>query len=203
VGDHVPVSLGPDLRRRAASWGTRPAEETVALPCDALLPGAGVVLHRAVGVAAPAPLVFRWLCQLRAAPYSYDLLDNAGRRSPQELTPGLDELEVGQRVMTIFRLEGFEPDRSLTLLHRGRLFGRVAVTYTVGGAGTGVGASRLVARIRWEPPALSVGREALATALAFGDLVMARRQLLNLKRLAERDVGRGRTVPPACDGAAP
>jgi hypothetical protein len=28
----------------------------VALPCDALLPGARLVLHRAVGVAAPAPL---------------------------------------------------------------------------------------------------------------------------------------------------
>jgi hypothetical protein len=74
------------------SWGALDVERSEPLPCDELLPDADLVLHRAVDVAAPAPLAFRWLCQLRVAPYSYDPLDNAGRRSPRELTPGLDEL---------------------------------------------------------------------------------------------------------------
>jgi hypothetical protein len=155
------------------------------LPCDALLPGAPLVLHRAVSVQAPAPLVYRWLCQLRAAPYSYDLLDNFGRRSPQQLTPGLERLAAGQRVMTIFRLAEFEPDVHVTLWNRGRMLGPVAVTYAVvpeRGAGT-----RLLLRIRWSPRAVPLAREALATAFALGDLAMARRQLANLATLAERD----------------
>ena len=99
-------------------------------------------LYRAVDVAAPAEIVFRWLCQLRAAPYSYDLIDNGGRRSPQELTPGLERLEPGQRFMRIFRLVEFEPGRSITVLSRGTVFGEVAVTYRVRGAGAGRIAAR-------------------------------------------------------------
>jgi hypothetical protein len=180
--------------RRAASWGTRPAEEAAPLPCDALLDGAALVLHRAVDVRAPAPLVFRWLCQLRAAPYSYDLIDNGGRRSPRELTPGLEDVAAGQRAMRIFRIAGVEPGTSITALHRGRAFGTVAVTYAVRPA---AGGSRLLMRIRCEPPRLPAVRNAFATALAWGDLVMARRQLLNLKALAERDARRAEADRPA------
>ena len=65
--------------------------------------------------ARPAARCFRWLCQLRVAPYSYDWIDNRGRRSPQELTPGLDQLEVGQTFMSFFVLRSFTPGRELTL----------------------------------------------------------------------------------------
>ena len=86
------------------------------LACDAVMPAADMVVSRAVDVAAPAAHTFRWVCQLRVAPYSYDLLDNLGRRSPKELTPGAEVLEVGQRVMTIFHLASFEHDRHLTIV---------------------------------------------------------------------------------------
>ncbi|HXE46021.1 MAG TPA: hypothetical protein VN635_12595 [Conexibacter sp.] len=105
------------LRTWAANWGARPDEVATALPCDPLLPEAALLLHRAVSVAADAPLLWRWICQLRAAPYSYDWLDNFGRRSPQRLTPGLDELAVGQRAMTVFRVAGFDRNEHLTLRH--------------------------------------------------------------------------------------
>lgn len=165
------------------SWGSTASERAAPYPCDALLPAAETTLWRAVDVAAPAPIVFRWLCQLRAAPYSYDLLDNFGRRSPQELTPGLERLEAGQRVMTIFRLVEFEPGRSLTVVSRGPLFGEVACTYLVEPSGDRE--CRLVLKILARYPK-GLRRPLMRLVLPPGDLVMARRQLLNLKRLAER-----------------
>src|SRR3954447_19692648 len=160
----------------ASEWGTTAPERTMPLPCDRQLPGAELRLHRAVDVAAPAATVFRWLCQLRAAPYSYDLIDNFGRRSPPRLTPGLERLERGQRFMTIFRLVDFEPGEQITLLTHGPI-GSFAVTYAV--VPQGEERSRLLVRIAATGPALM---RRLAPAL---DLVMMRRQLINLKGLAE------------------
>ena len=118
------------LRDLAWHWGTTPDERARPFPCDALLPGFDVALYRGVTVRAPAPVVFRWLCQLRVAPYSYDWLDNLGRRSPRTLTPGAERLELGQRVMGIFELVGFEPDRHLTLrLRKPGIFPPMVVSY--------------------------------------------------------------------------
>ena len=166
------------------NWGSTPAERAESFPCDELLDGAPMRLYRAVDVAAPAETVFRWLCQLRAAPYSYDLIDNGGRRSPQALTPGLEQLEPGQRFMRIFRLVEFEPGRSLTVRSRGTVFGDVVVSYRV--TESGGGASRLVAKLLVAPGAGPLGSAPARALLAAGDLVMMRRQLLNLGRLAER-----------------
>ncbi len=172
----------------ARHWGTTAQERREALPCDELVPG-GEVLTRAVTVRAPADLVFRWLCQLQVAPYSYDTLDNGGRRSPQELTPGADRLERGARWMTIFTLADFEPGSQLTLRMRNlrRVFGDVAVTYAVRPVPEG---TRLLLRFAWRLPGPGPLGQLTALVLGPGDLVMARRQLLNLKGLAERDAGR-------------
>jgi hypothetical protein len=138
-----------------------------------LRPHAGIQADRAIGIAAPPTTVFCWLCQLRAAPYSYDILDNLGRRSPRERDPELVHLEVGQRFMTLFALHAFVADEQITLLAKG-----VAVTYAVRPEGAG---SRLHARVLFGGPRL------LARLLALGDLVMMRKQLITLKSLAERE----------------
>ena len=165
-------------------WGSTPAERAETFPCDGLLEEPDHILFRAVDVDAPAAVVFRWLCQLRVAPYSYDLIDNFGRRSPRQLIPGLEQLEVGQTVATIFELAAFEPGTSLTLRSDTRRFGRIAVTYRV--RPTGPGSSRLVVKlvVARRPGLLGVF---MRRVLPAGDLVMMRKQLLNLKHLAERE----------------
>jgi hypothetical protein len=167
------------------NWGSTPAERAESFPCDRLLSEPPMRLYRAVDVAAPADAVFRWLCQLRAAPYSYDLIDNGGRRSPQTLTPGLEALEPGQRFMRIFRLVEFEPGRSITVRSGGTIFGDVLVTYRVRDAGAA--GSRLVAKLLVAPPQGPLGSMPARALLAAGDLVMMRRQLLNIAGLAEGD----------------
>jgi len=141
------------------------------------------VLLRAIEVDAPAGTLFRWLCQLRVAPYSYDWIDNRGRRSPRTLTPGLDQLETGQRFMTIFRLAEFEPGRSITLVHSGPLFGRVVVTYEV--TATGPQGSRLFARLLVRYAHGPAAAALASLALPAGDLVMMGRQLRTLRDRAE------------------
>jgi hypothetical protein len=150
-----------------------------------------LLLTRAVDVAAPAELGWRWLCQISVAPYSYDWIDNLGRRSPQELTPGADRLEVGQRAL-IFRVIDVQPGRewsALMLPRPARLFGPVAITYAAHPVTET--SCRLVCRLAVSQR--TVLDRVRSRALAWGDLVMMRRELLNLKALAERDARR----PPA------
>ena len=121
--------MGRDWRDVVRNWGTTPEERARSFPCDELLPDATDAYFRAVTVEATPAVVFRWLCQLRAAPYSYDWIDNFGRTSPQTLTPGLDDLEVGQRFMALFDLVLFERDRHLTMEARsGRMFPALVVS---------------------------------------------------------------------------
>jgi hypothetical protein len=159
-----------------SNWGATAEERAMPMACDRLLVGTQV--HRATTIDAPASVVFRWLCQLKLAPYSYDLVDNLGRRSPRELVPGLERLVVGQRFMSIFSLASFAYDEHITLRSH-----RVAVTYAVR---SGDGCARLVVRVIFAAPGGRLGTALIGQALALGDLVMMRKQLLTLKALAER-----------------
>lgn len=134
-------------------------------------------MYRGIGVQASPDIVFRWLCQMRVAPYSYDLIDNLGRRSPRKLTPGVENLELGVRFMFIFRLLSFD-ERHLTLRTRGA-FGELLVTYLVAEQPTRI-LVKLIASYSHNP----VGWLA-RLVLPWGDWIMMRKQLLTLKALAE------------------
>ena len=136
------------------------------------------VLWRAVDVAAPPEAVWPWVCQLRVAPYSYDLVDNLGRRSPRRLT--VEGVEVGQRFAGVFTVTAVDPGRSVTARTRAvPLLGAWTCTYEVQPV---AGGSRL--SVVFVLPARRLVHRAVAGPMAWGDLVMARKQLRTLAGLA-------------------
>ena len=148
-------------------------------------------MFRGVTINASAQVLFRWLCQLRVAPYSYDRIDNGGRQSPQQLTPGLDDLAVGQDVLTIFVLADFERDRHFTIRTKlkskaSRIYGDFAFSYFI--IPVSPNTCRLLVKLIAKYPAGLKGK-VIQSLLPWGDLIMMRRQLLNFKRLAEQPKG--------------
>lgn len=145
--------------------------------------------RRAVHSGADPDLLWLWLCQLRRAPYSYDLLDNVGRRSPRRPDPSLMSLRAGQRVMTIFDLTEFEPGRSLRLRMRPGLptllFGALWVDYRLSPA-PGPRSTTLLSAVLWMPHPPGPLGAVRRYLLAWGDVLMMRKQLRTLSRLAER-----------------
>ncbi len=165
-------------------WGATNDEVTATYPCDGVFAAPKFEAHRAISIAAPRARVFRWLCQLKAAPYSYDVLNNLGRTSPRTPTPGLERLKLGQRFIRVFALISFVVDEHVTIQvgWLGRLmFGELAISYVIHDEGPGD--SRLVVKLTL-PRARHLGL-LRQWALAWLDLFMMRRQLLNLRDLAE------------------
>ena len=167
-------------------WGVAHEEESLSFPVDSVMPEANGAWYRGVTVEAPAHTLFRWLCQLRMAPYSYDWIDHRGRTSPRELTSGADELAVGQRVMSVFELVAVERGRHLTLrLKRTHGFPPVALSYMV--VPDDEKTTRLLVKVL-------VHYEGLRGLLfrpwfARADLFMMKKQLETLKTLAEESSG--------------
>jgi hypothetical protein len=167
-------------------WGATSDEVAATYPCDGVFADPKFEAYRAIGIAAPPAHVFRWLCQLKTAPYSYDVLNNLGRTSPRTLTPGLERLQLGQRFIRVFALISFVVDEHVTI-RVGRLgrwmFGELAISYVVRDAGPA--GSRLLVKLTLpRKRRLGLLRQ---WALAWLDLFMMRRQLLNLRDLAERN----------------
>lgn len=175
------------MKSISRTWGTNDAERSLAFSCDRIVPHPDAALFRGVTINASAEHLFRWLCQMRAAPYSYDWLDNGGRQSPRELTPGLEDLAAGQSMMRIFDLVDFARPEHLTLRLKPnspsrKSFGDLTVTYLIDPTTPAV--SRLVVKLVVRYPR-GVRGNLMRLVLPWGDLIMMRRQLLNFKRLAE------------------
>jgi hypothetical protein len=160
-----------------ARWGVHDSETTLHYECDDFATEPALEAWRGVTVDAPAAAVWPWLGQIRVAPYSYDWIDNGGRRAPRAVL-GLPEPRVGKAFTAsagrpLGRIVAVQPGTSLTATILGAF-----MTYRL--VPTPDGTTRLLLKVVMETSRL------VAPALCLGDLVMARRQLLNLKALAEQ-----------------
>jgi hypothetical protein len=77
-------------------WGVTPQDTLLRYPCDTFVVAPALQAWRAVHIEASAEMVWPWVAQIRLAPYSYDWIDNLGRRSPQEIA-GLRDPQIGER----------------------------------------------------------------------------------------------------------
>jgi hypothetical protein len=159
----------------ADRWGVTEEETKRSYPCDVFLNAPALEAWRAVDIAAPADAVWPWVTQLRVAPYSYDWIDNRGRRSPRRLMH-LPQPRVGDHFTSVGgrprgRIVSLDPGRQLT----GAIMGAY-MSYVLDPRGQL--ATRLLLKVVMQDTRF-------ARALSLGDLVMARRQLLNIKHLAE------------------
>ena len=82
-------------------WGVTPEEMARTMPGDEIVHRPLFNATRGVTVSARAADVWPWIVQLgfrRAGWYTYDLLDNLGRRSADRIVPELQHMEVGDLV---------------------------------------------------------------------------------------------------------
>jgi len=173
------------------SWGVEEGEKELPFACDTSVSCLSDAYFRGITINAAPETVFRWLCQMKIAPYSYDWIDNLGRQSPRTLTPGADQLALGQEFMFIFELREFTLNSAITIaLPQKRLskalFGECAITYAIMPQAHS-DSCRLLVKLALCYPAVPLGW-LLKKILPIGDLIMMRKQLLTFKKLSEREV---------------
>jgi hypothetical protein len=158
-------------------WGVTDAEVARRYPCDDDVAAPTLQAWRGIAVRVPADRVWPWVAQIRLAPYSYDWIDNLGRRSPRELRD-LPEPQAGEPFTTAFggrpagRILSVEPGVQFTGMIMGAAMSYVLVP-------DGDLTTRLLLKVAVP------GRPVVMPLVCVGDLLMTRRQLLNLARLAE------------------
>lgn len=180
VGLYLTV-VGPWQRH----WGATDEEIRRVLPGDELLRPGAPSTTRAITIDAAPEGVFPWLLQIgygRGGWYSYDWIDNDGRRSVDRIDPDLQQLAVGDRIAMMPGVgpvvRELEPDHHIVSAGE-------ADTWCLLVEPTADGRTRLLSRWRqdWPKSVATVVSIALADPGAF---IMERKMLLTLRHLAER-----------------
>ncbi len=181
------------IRPRIFSWGATSGEASRPMAGDDLCPRPHLNATRAVTIAAGPEDVWPWLVQWgwhRAGFYSYDLLDNLGRRSARQILPQYQRLQAGDWVpmsgkttpYTAYRVVRLEPGKLMLWEKRG---GTWLWLLEPDGAGHTRLITRLRSRYAWTRPTIVVE----LILMEIGDPFMMRRCLLGIRQRAEQHAG--------------
>ncbi len=187
------VCLGAlNYRRWHLAWGATAAESSAAMSGDSLISKAHFAATRSITIGASPVAVWPWIVQMgygRAGWYSYDRLDNAGRRSASVILPEYQRPKVGDAVpmtgrvtdVTVFRVESFTPGAEM-------LWAKPDATWAWSLHPTANGGTRLVTRVRarYAGPAAPLSM----LLMEIGDFPMMRKCLAGIKLRSE-------AAPPA------
>lgn len=177
------IVVGPWQRR----WGASELEVRRSMPGDDLLwPGAPSTT-RAITIDAPPEAVFPWLLQIgfgRGGWYSYDWIDNDGRRSIDRIDPALQVLSVGDRIEM---LPGFGPVVREIVPEHHVLSGGDNDTWCLLIQALPDGRSRLLSRWRQDWPK-TLGTRVWTMVCDPGAFVMEQKMLRTIRDLSEKHV---------------
>jgi hypothetical protein len=172
------------------NWGASADEISGPVVGDEVCPDARVVATRCITISAPPADVFAWIRQMgfgRAGWYSYDWIDNLGRKSATSIHAEWQDVHSGSIVPAgpiDFEAVIVDPPRAFVIkvATRGRMGKRMCFTLSYelreDPAGT-----RLVTRMRARM-GVPAGTLLDRFVLAPGDGLMVRKQLLNIARRA-------------------
>lgn len=181
------TAYGLLLRPWHLRWGATEEEVRRRLPGDDVVGTPIVAATRAITIAAAPEQVWPWLVQQgygRAGWYAYRI-DNAWRRSPDRIVPGLQHLAVGD-VLGLDKNGGF----TVTALQENRYWvgvadfpqSHISVVQFLEPAGSGK--TRLITRLRaYFAPLPHVW--AFWVAFDLGDFLFMRKQMRGIKQRAE------------------
>jgi hypothetical protein len=172
------------------NWGATADEITGPVVGDALCADAGVVATRCITIRASPDEVFPWLRQMgfgRAGWYSYDMLDNLGRRSAVRVHDEWQDIVAGSLVPggpARFEAVVVDPPGAFVLRTPVGSTSTSRLCFTLAYELREIpGGTRLVTRVRIRIN--FPGGRLAAKLLGIGDGVMVRRQLKNLARRTE------------------
>ena len=190
----VPLfATAPLYRHWHMRWGATDAEVHAPMAGDDIVPGAPFKATRAIIIEAPPGRVWPWIVQMgygRAGFYTYDLVDNGGYPSADDVLEQYQNFAVGDRAFNmnslfgkefsldesnVFRVGGFEIDEWL-------LWEKPDSTWSWLLKPMPEGKTRLIVRIRAHP-----GNLFWTLFMEFGDPPMARRMLKGIKSRAEKE----------------
>jgi hypothetical protein len=165
------------------SWGATPDEVARPMVGDGLVKNPTFNATRAVTINAPAERIWPWIVQIgykKAGFYSWDILDNDGIPSAEQIMPELQKLEIGDLVPLSEHADAavvsMEPNEHLLLVFQSE----GTVTWAWALYKIDANRTRLVNRLRWH--ASSAVSQFVLDAF---EIIMMRKHLLGIKRRAE------------------